>query len=225
MVITKSIGRDRHLAFTLIELLIVIAIIGILAALIIPVTGAVKKAGIMKRTKTELAQLETAIENYKSTTGFYPPDNPDNPALNQLYFELAGTRLDTTNRAFITLDGNATVKQADLPVVFGPKVTGLLNSSKGGGGDDSPVLAKRYLQGYKAAQTADLTLGAKVLVGPVAWPADKVPAPTSIVGLNPWRYNSSSPTNKAGAYDLWIDFYIGSKLYRIGNWTEQALQP
>jgi prepilin-type N-terminal cleavage/methylation domain-containing protein len=223
MASTKSIRRDRPQAFTLIELLIVIAIIGILAALIIPVTGAVKKAGIMKRTKTELAQLETAIENYKSTTGVYPPDNPDSPVLNQLFFELAGTRL--TNRVYVTLDGNATIPEVNLPTVFGPKVTGLQNSSKGGGGDDSPLIAKRYLQGWKAAQTGELAPGVKVLVGPVAWPADQVPAPTAVAGLNPWRYNSSSPTNKAGAYDLWIDFYIGSKKYRIGNWTEQALQP
>src|SRR5437016_13796989 len=63
-------------AFTLIELLVVIAVIAILAALIIPITAAVNRAKVLSRSRGELANIETAIEDYKATRGFYPPDTP-----------------------------------------------------------------------------------------------------------------------------------------------------
>src|SRR5438132_11868374 len=94
-------------AFTLIELLVVIAIIAILAALVIPVSGAVRAAGTKRRAMAELTQVETLIESYKEKLGHYPPDNPGNPLLNQLYYELMGTTNDSRN--YITLDGSATV--------------------------------------------------------------------------------------------------------------------
>src|SRR5947209_7127483 len=67
-------GALPGLAFTLIELLVVIAIMAILAALIIPITGAVTRAKLRSRTKTELRQIESAIVNYKTKKGIYPPD-------------------------------------------------------------------------------------------------------------------------------------------------------
>jgi hypothetical protein len=42
------------------------------------------------------------------------------------------------------------------------------------------------------------------------------------VGLNPWRYVSSGPTNNPGSYDLWVDLYIGGKTYRLSNWSKEA---
>src|SRR5437764_5882620 len=88
-------------AFTLIELLVVIAVIAILAALVIPVSGAVRAAGIKRRALAELTEVETLIESYKEKLGHYPPDNPGNPLVNQLYYELMGTTNDTRN--YITL--------------------------------------------------------------------------------------------------------------------------
>jgi prepilin-type N-terminal cleavage/methylation domain-containing protein len=226
-------------AFTLIEMLVVISVIAILAALIIPVSGAVKKAGIVKRTQTELAQLETAIDSYKAKTGFYPPDNPSNAAVNQLFFELAGTIVTNQGSAlgnYSTLDGGGQIAPADIPNVFGP-TTGFQNSARDRGGDDSAG-ASKFLRGFRSAQFGQLTSvpnTVKVIVGPVPWPTDRLPLPIpSALGpasagsglvINPWRYNSSSPTNNPSSYDLWIDFYIGGKLYRIGNWSKQPLTP
>src|SRR5437867_2553567 len=51
-------------AFTLIELLIVIAIIALLAAMIIPVIGGVKRAQLKHKAQAELVQVQTAIESY-----------------------------------------------------------------------------------------------------------------------------------------------------------------
>src|SRR4051812_40183689 len=80
-------------AFTLIELLVVIAIIAILAAFLIPVAGVVGRTQKISRARAEMARLETAIDSYKSMRGYYPPDNPNDPMTNQLYYELTGTTL------------------------------------------------------------------------------------------------------------------------------------
>jgi len=70
----------------------------LLAAMIFPITKAVNKAKVLNLAKTEMAQVESAIENYKSKNGVYPPDNPVTPYfppyINQLYYELLGTKTD-----------------------------------------------------------------------------------------------------------------------------------
>jgi len=71
--------RFRHVVairkgFTLMELLAVMVIIGILAGLI---TAAVARARVAARNasiKTEISQLENALEAYKNQYGEYPPD-------------------------------------------------------------------------------------------------------------------------------------------------------
>ncbi|MGP8021954.1 MAG: type II secretion system protein, partial [Limisphaerales bacterium] len=82
----------RHVpAFTLIELLTVIAVIAVIAALIFPVASTVKRQVDIHNAQAQMAQLETALENYKSACGFYPPSCPNGPLTNQLYYELEGT--------------------------------------------------------------------------------------------------------------------------------------
>src|SRR4051794_28274562 len=79
-------------AFTLIELLIVVAVIAILASLVLPITHTLQKIKIRSRTRTEMAQIISAIEIYKDKHNVYPPDNPRDPNfINQLYYELSGT--------------------------------------------------------------------------------------------------------------------------------------
>jgi prepilin-type N-terminal cleavage/methylation domain len=65
--------RPRHSAFTLIELLTVIAIIGILAAIIIPVTGRVRESAKSARCLANLRQLGLATNLYaQDNKGYYP---------------------------------------------------------------------------------------------------------------------------------------------------------
>lgn len=59
-------------AFTLIELLTVIAIVGILAAILIPTVGKVRESARKARVKTQLSQWAVAIETFRSEYGFYP---------------------------------------------------------------------------------------------------------------------------------------------------------
>ncbi|MEM8866627.1 MAG: prepilin-type N-terminal cleavage/methylation domain-containing protein [Verrucomicrobiota bacterium] len=58
--------------FTLIELLTVIAIIGNLAAILIPAVGGAKEKANIAASKSQISQYITAIESFKSEYGFYP---------------------------------------------------------------------------------------------------------------------------------------------------------
>ena len=63
----------KRSAFTLVELLIVITIIGILVGLLLPaVRGALNSANELSN-RTEMVQIEQAIESFNTQYGFYPP--------------------------------------------------------------------------------------------------------------------------------------------------------
>jgi len=66
-------GPRSTIAFTLIELLTVLAIIMVLAGLIVAGSKyAMTKAG-RSRAEAEIAAMENALENYKNDYGVYPP--------------------------------------------------------------------------------------------------------------------------------------------------------
>lgn len=62
----------RLSGFTLLEILVVIAIIGILAGMILSVTSGVKQRGLIKLAKVEADGLATAIRSYHSTFSSWP---------------------------------------------------------------------------------------------------------------------------------------------------------
>ena len=76
MMTTRSLNKPhRRNAFTLIELLIVIAIIGILIGFLVPaVAGAMKRARVVS-VKAEISQLETAIGKFRSVYNMDPPSS------------------------------------------------------------------------------------------------------------------------------------------------------
>src|SRR2546423_8243623 len=67
-------------AFTLIELLIVMAIIIVLAGLILATANYVQKKGYRSRAEAEIAAISAALENYKADNGVYP-STPETNAL------------------------------------------------------------------------------------------------------------------------------------------------
>lgn len=58
--------------FTLVELLTVIAIIGILAGILIPVVGAARKSANKAKTRAQFNQWGTALQAYRAEYGYWP---------------------------------------------------------------------------------------------------------------------------------------------------------
>jgi prepilin-type N-terminal cleavage/methylation domain-containing protein len=227
----KKIAADKfatRLAFTLIELLVVISIIAILAAFTVPVLKSLKRREYISKTQAELALLETAIDSYKATYGFYPPDNPNDtvspagyPFINQLYYELEGTTNNNGN--YLTLDGSVQIQAAKVTIAF-PGVAGFINCTKPGAGEDAPA-AKSFLSGLKPNQFGSVSnhlVLVTALVASVGGPDDNYRPYFNVSGFNPWRYNSSNPTNNPGGYDLWVQLVISGKTNLVCNWSKQV---
>ena len=66
------IGRRARHGFTLVELLLVLVILGILAAIVLPrFTNRTKQAQIAA-TQTQIATFKTALDAYEVDNGYYP---------------------------------------------------------------------------------------------------------------------------------------------------------
>ena len=107
--------------FTLIELLTVIAIIGILAAIIIPAAGGVKIAGNKARTKAMFSQWSLSMDLFKSEYGYYPAIGTTNKVVSADFFgALTGKAYNGSAAVPSNLKGNTrklsfyTPAQADV---------------------------------------------------------------------------------------------------------------
>ncbi len=67
----KSISRQA--GFTIVELLIVIVVIGILAAIAIVAYSGIQTRGRDARRSSDISQIKSALELYKVDNGLYPP--------------------------------------------------------------------------------------------------------------------------------------------------------
>ena len=211
----------RTSAFTLVELLVVIAIIAVLAGLIFPAMGVIQKNKFITRTKAEMSQVAGAIDSYKDKWGFYPPDNlgSDSTGMrNQLFYELAGTTF-VPPATFQTLDNSSSVTTAQLNGAFGTNVNAFINCTKPGA-DEQAAGGRNFLHEYRPGQITTYS-GVNLLVASVGGP-DPGYAPLTGSTANPWRYNSSSPVNNPGSYDLWVQLTISGKKYLICNWSKQV---
>ena len=66
--------RADRLAFTLIEMLTVMAVIAVLASLIVSVNAFAQKKSSLVRAEAEIKTMAAACENYKADMGGYPRD-------------------------------------------------------------------------------------------------------------------------------------------------------
>lgn len=63
----------RHSGFTLLELLVVMVVIGLLAAIIVPVFGRAKESARRSADMAKMNSLRTALQLYRVDQGAYPP--------------------------------------------------------------------------------------------------------------------------------------------------------
>jgi len=210
----RSGGPDHRIrergGFTLIEMLVVIAIIGVLSALLLNLLPRAANMKVRTRVKAELAQLETAIEAYKEKRGHYPPDHPGLPSTNSLYYELVGTALNNAssgNPSYTTLSGDNSILTTDVMAAFG--VPGFINANATA--DD----AKNFHPVLKVGQqTTEIQInGHQVKLLSVAC---KGPNGDFCV----WNYNSSTPVHNPNSFDLWVDVLLSGKTNTFGNWKK-----
>lgn len=90
---TRKHFSDTRGAFTLIELMVVIAIIGILAGLVMVVAGKVKDNMGVTQARSDMSQLKAALDNFKSEIGVYPPSRI------RLYQTFAAQLADTSAKS------------------------------------------------------------------------------------------------------------------------------
>src|ERR1041385_505217 len=79
----ESLGERRR-GFTIVEVLVVMAIILVLAGLVLATSSYVHNKGARSRAEAEIAAMSAALENYKADNGVYPRDPTLNTATDKL---------------------------------------------------------------------------------------------------------------------------------------------
>ena len=116
------VSKRKSAAFTLVELLVVLAIIGVLVALLLPAVQSAREAARRSQCANNLKQLALASLNYESTFKRLPPsglaatiDDPDFPDLHVKIFNPGGgVKLSWIVILLPFLDESALYDQFDL---------------------------------------------------------------------------------------------------------------
>jgi prepilin-type N-terminal cleavage/methylation domain-containing protein len=197
-------------AFTLIELLVVVAIIGILAALILNLGPLAAQKRVTTRAQALLAEVETAIETYKTEKGYYPPAGKSS-GMPQLYYELKGTSRNEEGTAFTAPSGGPVFGAVDIDLEFG--VGGFVNSLVDERGKD-------FYPNLNASHLATKSGGDfQYIVMPARGPnGNEDFNPVHYVAFSPSQNANRNPVHNANTYDLWIEVLVGGKTNIIGNW-------
>ena len=102
----------RPAAFTLIELLAVITVIGILAGLTLGAAGAVRRHGATSTAKAEVAALQAACDRYYADNNLYPTTTNSMPSPSSSFTPTASMYTDAGKVLFTNLVGSTTLSNA-----------------------------------------------------------------------------------------------------------------
>jgi len=231
---TTAFEHNRSkLAFTLIELLTVIAIMGIVAALVVTMGAAASQKKKIIAVEGDKNKLITMIDSYHAKLNYYPPDNgllanlqvanattrstyEAYTATNPLLYELYGAT--NTNSGANLIVFNSTTAAPDILTANYGKIFNRGGIANGDASEPQNFfqpapLPKEYAP-YVAGNNTTLPICGLIV------PAELVSGNTN----NFWHYDSSSPNrHNMGSYDLWAEFYIGTKsgnptIITNGNW-------
>ena len=110
----KNTIRNRQRAFTLVELLVVITIIGILMAMMMPAVMAAREAARRMSCLNNLFQIGVALNNYESAYDMLPPGTTD--AAGPVHNVPQGYKMSWTVNVLPYLDENVVYEHIDRSV-------------------------------------------------------------------------------------------------------------
>lgn len=127
-----DVASGRHSAFTLVELLVTIAIIGVLVALLLPAVQRAREAARRINCKNHLRQIGLAVHNFESVKRHLPPPKAGDTSFSNLgstfvillpYLEEAARfdRYDIT--APVNAASNLTVTGEPIPIYLCPSMS------------------------------------------------------------------------------------------------------
>ncbi len=124
--IRGALRGHQRVGFTLVELLVVMAILGVLAGLLAWGVNSARVAILKRAQAAELANIATAVEAYRTKYGDYPPDGSSWPVmeahLRKAFPNIVVSELALLNPANSAANGGIRNDNAPGPHPFGGRV-------------------------------------------------------------------------------------------------------
>jgi prepilin-type N-terminal cleavage/methylation domain-containing protein len=163
-------------AFTLIELLAVITIIGILAGLTLGAAGAVRRHGATSTAKAEVAALQAACDRYYADNNSYPTSINSMPDPSSSFSASATNYTDTGKVLFTNLVGSTTLTNAPTSKRYFEPKPAMVETNKGAPNYFKDPWGNAY--GYNCSTNNDGTFNS-----PLIWSTANQ---TNAAGVNKW---------------------------------------